>query len=83
MALRKAIEAGSLLRVGRRDHAHRPRVAAAAVVAWGPAWLCLMRHKTVAKASRLDAHQVLGAGMVGGGGFGENPTQQTLKTDNP
>lgn len=65
VALRKAIEPQSLLRVGRGDHAHRPRVAAAAVVAWGPAWLCLMRHKTVAKASRLDAHQVLGAGMVG------------------
>lgn len=63
--MRKAVEPRSLLRVGRGDHAHRPRVAAPAVVAWGPAWLCLMRHKTVAKASRLDAHQVLGAGMVG------------------
>lgn len=76
VALQRAMQPRSLLRVGRGDHAHSPRVAAASVVAWGPAWLCLMRHKTVAKAPRLDAHQVLGAA----GRAGENPTQPTPKT---
>lgn len=81
VALRKAIEPGSLLRVGRGDHAHRPRVAAAAVVAWGLAWLCLMRHKTVAKASRLDAHQVLGAGVVGV--LGKTPPNRLQRLTTP
>lgn len=71
----------SLLRVGRGDHAHRPRVAAAAVVAWGPAWLCLMRHKNSRQG--LQAGRTPGPGGGNGGGAGENPTQQTPKTDNP
>lgn len=81
VALRKAIEPRSLLRVGRGDHAHRPRVAAAAVVAWGPAWLCLMRHKNSRQG--LQAGRTPGPGGGNGGGAGENPTQQTPKTDNP
>ena len=81
MALLKGYRTLWLPRLGRGDHAHRPRVAAAAVVAWGPAWLCLMRHKTLAKASRLDAHQVLGAEMVGV--LGKTPPNRLQRLTTP
>lgn len=62
VALRRATELRAQLRVGTGDHAHRSRVAAAAVVASGLRLAVPNEAQIVAKAPGLDAHQVLGAG---------------------